>query len=202
MSATTYKKQINEFYNQHFSLNESASYNPNSVAWTTVGAQVIRFKILCDIGVDNDSTILDFGCGLGHLVDYLSLRIPGFDLNNYTGLDINERYIEACKQTRTDLRFIHGEIFDLSGSFDYVIGSGVFTVMMPKNEILEGIAKAYEISKKGVAFNFLTKDYINMHWVNSFNPDEFYSELKEIYKNTKLITDYYGNEDFTIYIYK
>jgi hypothetical protein len=130
------------------------------------------------------------------------MKIPDYNLTNYTGLDINERYIDTCNQLRRGIRFVHGEIFDLSESFDYVVGSGVFTVMMPKNEILGAIAKAYEICNKGVAFNFLTKVFIDLGWVSSFNPDDFYSEISALYPNTKLITNYYGNEDFTIYIYK
>lgn len=202
MSKTSFKTHINNFYTEHHQLHQKNFFESQNVAWSTKEAQYARFKVLCDIGVDKDSTILDFGCGLGHLTDYLFAKIPDYNLRNYTGLDINERYVDSCNQVRRGLRFICGEIFDLSESFDYVLGSGVFTVMMPKNEILEAIAKAYELCNKGVAINFLTKEFLDLMWVSSFDPDEFYSEISALYPNTKLITNYYGNEDFTIYIYK
>lgn len=202
MSKTSYKTHINRFYTEYHETNAMNFFSSENVAWSSKAAQYARFKVLCDIGIDKDSTILDFGCGLGHLTDYLYTEVSDYNLKNYTGLDINQRYIDSCNHVRRGLRFICGEIFDLSESFDYVVGSGVFTVMMPKNEILEAIAKAYELCNKGVAINFLTKEFLDLSWVSSFNPDEFYSEISLLYPNTKLITNYYGNEDFTIYIYK
>jgi cyclopropane fatty-acyl-phospholipid synthase-like methyltransferase len=203
MSKTSYKEHINGFYNEHLQENQHNILEPGNVAWSSKEAQYSRFEILTNIGIDKDSTILDFGCGMGHYVDYLFSNVSDYKLKNYTGLDINQNYIDKCNHVRRGIRFICGEIFDLSESFDYVIGSGVFTVMMPKNEILEAIAKAYELSNKGVAFNFLTKDFLDLPWVSSFNPNEFFQEnILPIYGNAKLITDYYKNEDFTIYIYK
>jgi cyclopropane fatty-acyl-phospholipid synthase-like methyltransferase len=203
MSKTNYKEQINSFYNEFFTQNRHNTLDPVNVAWSSKEAQYSRFKVLSDIGIDKDSTILDFGCGLGHYTDYLFSNVPDYNLKNYTGLDINQNYIDNCNHIRRGIRFICGEIFDLSESFDYVIGSGVFTVMMPKNEILEAIAKAYELSNKGVAFNFLTKDFLELPWVSSFNQNEFFQdEILPLYSNAKLVTGYYKNEDFTIYIYK
>ena len=64
--------------------------------------------------------------------------------------------------------------------------------------------KAYELSNKGVAFNFLTEEFMGSedHNFNCFNPEEFIGMINKIYPKTRLITDYLGNEDFTIYIYK
>jgi SAM-dependent methyltransferase len=199
MSRTKFKSGILEFYNTHLIITNDID-NTNSVAWSNKEAQETRFETLYGIGITKDDTVLDLGCGLGHLTDFIEER--GYDLSKYTGLDINKRYVEICEERKPGVRFVCGEIFDLNESFDYVIGSGVFTVLMSKNEVLEAISHAFDTCKKGVAFNFLTKEFINEYWVNSFKPNEFYSELSAIYPKIKLVTDYYGNEDFTVYIYK
>ena len=73
---------------------------------------------------------------------------------------------------------------------------------MSINEIIEAIKYAYELSNKGVAFNFLTKDYIDDSEFNSFVPEELHNQIKKYFNKTNLVTGYLNNEDFTIYIYK
>jgi len=48
----------------------------------------------------NERTILDFGCGGGHLGRYLFDR---FDLKKYIGLDISRRSIQATKNNLADI---------------------------------------------------------------------------------------------------
>lgn len=198
MSRTNYKDVILAFYNDFIAVTEHS--DSNAVAWSTKETQYMRFIILNEIGVTNEDTILDLGCGMGHYTDFLALI--EYPLEKYTGIDINEKYVESCRMRKPELRFLHGEIFDLSEPFDYVVGSGIFTVGMSKNEVLEAIAYAYSICNKGVAFNFLTKEYLDDPKYNTFVPEEFYNELKVLYPTIRLITDYIGNEDFTIYIDK
>jgi SAM-dependent methyltransferase len=160
----------------------------------------VRFDKLFEIGVNNSDTILDLGCGLGHMVDYLeNINYP---LENYRGVDINPNYVLYAIQRKPNVNFTTGEIFDITDRFDYVIGSGVFTVLMPIEEIFLAIDRSFDICNKGVAFNFLNKQYMDITEFNSFNPEQFYDMFKNRFKKTKLITDYLGNEDFTIYIYK
>mgnify|MGYP003343646517 FL=1 len=54
-------------------------------------------------------------------------------------------------------------------------------------------------------FNFLNYDFFGHEdstEFNSFVPEEFHEIIKKTYNKTKLVTNYLGNEDFTIYIYK
>jgi SAM-dependent methyltransferase len=198
MSKTKFKKQILNFYND-FLLSTSIN-DPGSVAWSSRKSQYVRFDKLFEIGVNNSDTILDLGCGLGHMVDYLeNINYP---LENYRGVDINPNYVLYAIQRKPNVNFTTGEIFDITDRFDYVIGSGVFTVLMPIEEIFLAIDRSFDICNKGVAFNFLNKQYMDITEFNSFNPEQFYDMFKNRFKKTKLITDYLGNEDFTIYIYK
>ena len=56
--------------------------------------------------------------------------------------------------------YIHGFKWAIEKKYDYIIGSGNFTIKMHLDEILNAIAKAYELSNKGVAFNFLTEEFM------------------------------------------
>lgn len=198
MSKTNFKKKIISFYND-FLMNTSIN-SSESVAWSTKNSQYTRFKTLFHIGVTEYDTILDLGCGMGHMVDYLkSLNYP---TKNYRGIDINQNYITWAIQRNLNVNFSVGEIFDITDNFDYILGSGVFTVGMNLDEIISAIDYSFNLCNKGVAFNFLTKKYIDISEFNTFNPEDFYNLIKEKYKNTELVTGYLGDEDFTIYIYK
>jgi len=198
MLKTKFRKQILKFYND-FLLSTSIN-SPESVAWSNRESQYTRFNILCKIGLTKQDTILDLGCGLGHMVDYLEDK--NFPINNYCGIDINPSYILYAIQRKPKANFYTGEIFDVQNKYDYVLGSGVFTVKMPLDEIFSAIDASLTICKKGVAFNFLNKEYLDIPEFNSFVPEEFYEMVKQRYNKTKMVSDYLGNEDFTIYIYK
>jgi SAM-dependent methyltransferase len=202
MSRTNYKEEIIQFYTPFLLYTDINK--PEAVAWDSTEAQTDRFKVLYDIGITEDDSILDLGCGLGHFVNYLNnINHP---TTKYSGVDINPHYIFYAIQKHPDISFKTGEIFDLSDSFDYIIGSGMFTVKMPKNEILGAIDYAYNLANKGVAFNFLTNAFNDGEdsVFNTFDPNEFYEEFKIRYgsDNTVLVTNYHNDEDFTIYIYK
>ena len=62
----------NNFYNE-----KSQSYEMDSaeiVGWMDGKSnQLKRFQTLLDIGVKNGDSVLDFGCGIGHMVEYICL---------------------------------------------------------------------------------------------------------------------------------
>ena len=198
MSATTYKEKILEFYDPF--ITHSLPMQSQAVAWSTKDSQYARFEVLTNIGVEPTDTILDLGCGMGHYTEYLNLN--GYDLHNYTGIDINEKYIRSCSIRKNNLRFICGEIQGLNERYDYIIGSGVFTVGLSKNDIFTMLEKSYQLCRKGMAFNFINKEFLSDEEYNTFVPEEWYEIIKGKFGNSKLVNDYLPGEDFTIYIYK
>jgi cyclopropane fatty-acyl-phospholipid synthase-like methyltransferase len=198
MLKTKYKDEIINFY-QEF-LDNTSINSSEAVAWSSRESQYARFKVLLDIGITESDTFLDLGCGLGHMVDYM--KGEGMLVKNYTGIDINQNYVLYALHRNPGVKFLTGEIYDVTDRYDYIVGSGIFTVRMPLDEILAAIDKAFELCNKGVAFNFLNKDYLEIPEFNSFVPEEFHEIIKKRFSKTKLTTDYLINEDFTIYIYK
>jgi hypothetical protein len=76
-------------------------------------------------------------------------------------------------------------------------------VETPLDEMYNIIDKSLILAKKGVAFNFINEKFIDgVEGFNTFDPKLFYDILKEKYNNTTLITNYLGDEDFTIYFRK
>lgn len=54
-------------------------------------SQKIRFKTLCEIGIQSTDSVLDVGCGNGDLLPFLESSI-GKDVR-YTGIDNDDQWI-------------------------------------------------------------------------------------------------------------
>lgn len=189
---------IIEFYNQY--LDTFPVRDPSAVGWTNQNAQYKRFTVLFNIGILDSDSILDYGCGLGHLNAYMQLN--GYRLIEYCGIDINPYYIETAKQLHPNKKFIVSDIEDIhiNPQVDYVIGSGVFTYGITIDQVVSKIEKAYGIAKRGVAFNFLD-ERSGLYGLLTYNSEDIVRRLSHI-GDVKLIEGYLGKEDFTIYIKK
>jgi SAM-dependent methyltransferase len=174
-----------------------------SVGWSSNKAQQERFQVLLDIGVTKEDTILDYGCGLGHLIDFLKER--NFETEKtYCGLDILDSFILAAKEFYPNHKFIAGEISNIKQNFDYVLGSGTFTISMPWEETLQAIKHVYSIMNKGFAFNLMHKEHPmgKNNYFKTYDPNNVLNILQSNFKTVKLIDNYASKKDFTIYIYK
>jgi SAM-dependent methyltransferase len=95
------------------------------VKWESAQSQFLRFKILGGISpLIFNYSILDVGCGLGHLVDYLISRdFKG----SYQGIDISYPMIAQAKKRHPNFTFEHNDIEHISEkSVEYVLASGIF----------------------------------------------------------------------------
>src|SRR5262245_46570962 len=73
-------------------------------------------------------TVLDFGCGLGHLLDYINGR-PAYRHIRYSGLDISTEYLANARTRHPEATFILMDVLDSSSGlpdFDYILLNGVF----------------------------------------------------------------------------
>jgi trans-aconitate methyltransferase len=97
-----------------------------SVFWPK-GRQKERFDALTRSIVKRKFSILDFGCGLGHMFDYLNEIYDGNF--SYHGVDIVDSFIAQNKLTfpNTDFQLIQ-DYSEIQKSFDYVLISGVFNI--------------------------------------------------------------------------
>ena len=170
--------------------------------------QLKRFDTLLDIGVKNGDTILDFGCGVGHMIEHINdigLRV------NYTGIDLNKDAIRKAKtafmvsdimgirpmESPTGIVFSHGSVKDIKEN--WILASCVFNYKFPKAEMIQTVNKLLDHANKGIAFNLLEAGHI-------IHPDyEFYKKdtIPHYFNNSAQIVENYGVDlDLTVYIRK
>jgi SAM-dependent methyltransferase len=173
------------------------------VGWVDEQSQYLRFDVFYNLGITSCSTILDYGCGLGHMIDYLKGKGHNTE-KDYLGLDILENFILAAKKIYPEHKFIAGDIYDIEQCYDYVLASGTFTIGTTEEQMLKAIKKAYTLANKGIAFNLMHNEHplsVEKH-LHTYNPTVLIETLKKEYKNVTLIDDYLPKKDFTIYINK
>jgi SAM-dependent methyltransferase len=187
-----------KYYEEQHQLWVDTPYqkSPVAVGWLDGKQnQAKRFETLLNIGVQEGDSILDLGCGLGHMVEHLEK----IGLNvHYTGIDTSKRSIQQAYQFR-EATYVHGTIFDIQDRYDWGLASGVFNVEFPKLEMLETINELLSKTNKGVAFNLLSNTSNNSLTYENYIPEEIVSHLKG---DVSIVENYGVENDFTIYIKK
>ena len=175
--------------------------NDRILDWENRECQEIRFSILKDFIEDNrlsDFTLLDVGCGLADLYDYLNC----FDIHdNYTGIDILPQMIDLAKQQHPNLRLIAGDIFTddiFSERFDIVYSSGIFNIDFGNNYdfLRNAVHRFIALSKHFVVFNLLADTSLDKEsGYFYFNKEQVDNLLRECgCSDYRIITGYLHND--------
>jgi len=196
------KQLINKRYNQRFN---SYGSSIKTLSSGNIERQKIRFDIITQVGITNNSTVLDIGCGFADYYDYL--KREGINIY-YTGYDINSKFIKICKKRYPEALFEIADIQNMTpaNKYDYVILSQVFNnkLLNDNNEevIHDVIKKSYEICNRGVAIDMLSKyvDFMSDE-LYYYSPEEIFKFCKTLTKRVTLRHDYPLYE-FMIYLYK
>ncbi|HLT24165.1 MAG TPA: class I SAM-dependent methyltransferase, partial [Ignavibacteria bacterium] len=154
-------------------------------------------------------SLLDLGCGAGHLYDHLKeLETP----IQYSGLDISDKFISVCRNKYPDVMFYEMDILDdvsLLPEFDYIVANGVFTEKrsLDYEEMLdyfkEMIKVMFSKCSRGIAFNVMST-YVEWKRDDLFHlPLNDLSEflVSEVSQNFVIRNDY-GLYEYTSYVYK
>lgn len=190
--------------------------NNKGVDWPNKEDAKKRYRVMLDIieyDKNNDdkanSSILDFGCGLGHLYEYiLEEKYPYI----YEGLDISSQFIAKCREKFPTIHFIQQDIlknWESDKTWDYICMNGVFTEKREMsyddffNYFKKMIKVVYTKCNKGITFNVMSKD---VDWERE---DLFHLPLNDLSKflttqvSRNFIIRYdYGLYEYTVYIYK
>lgn len=212
--ATTIQKLLNEeytksnleaikyFYPQYYKDSKNKS---EIVGWSSKKDQYKRFEILLNVGFKDGDTVLDFGCGLGSLYEYMVER---YEDVGYVGVDINEDFIKKCKKKYPYVIFkTIKNITDVKYPYDWFVASGAFTVYTPIKDMMETIKVASVQAKHGVSVNFLSSTYAknsDLEAIRGYDKEEIYKFFSKEFDEShtvKLIDNYLKN-DFTIYLRK
>ncbi len=94
---------------------------------TPKGRNELRFRAISPFVLRPGVRVLDYGCGLGYLWDYLQRQGNKVD---YTGIDMLPEFVEACRNKHGN--HAHFELLDvrtpIREKYDVVFASGVFNL--------------------------------------------------------------------------
>ncbi len=194
------KDQLLTFYNRHF---KKFGDRPEALRWTPQG-QLRRYHTFLDIAPDlNNQKILDYGCGMGDFYKFLKRR--GVDVK-YTGVDINENFINVAKKKYPECKFMVMNIDEdaLEGYYDYIFICGVFNLRVPgvQEDLRNALVTLFKHCSKALALNALsshtpTKD-IELNYTSPEDTLRF--AIENLSPSVSLRHDRIPN-DFTLFVY-
>lgn len=128
------------------------------------GRHNTRFDLLMTVlGEFDNPRVLDYGCGLGFLLQYLNEH--QFE-GTYCGMDIVEEFVNSCRARfgdRIDFRVIDPEI-PIVEKFDVVYASGVFNLKTSRNDVESlGYVKQRLHELFATATKALVVDFLSPH---------------------------------------
>lgn len=116
-----------------------------------------RYRELIKIDDLNLKSILDVGCGLGNMYEFIKTQGLVVD---YTGIDLVKEFINEATKKYPEAKFLEANILEenLNKKYDYVLLQGVFN-----NKLTDGgiylehmITEAFKYCNYGMAFNFIS----------------------------------------------
>jgi len=156
-------------------------------------------------------TLLDFGCGAGHLYEHIRNR--GLDkFIYYSGLDLSEKFVALCRSKHPGIRFYCLDILKTGAElpeFDYVVMNGVFTQKLTLSHaemftyFQELLKCVFAKARLGVAFNVMSKQ---VDWERedlfhlSFDP--LASFLTQCVSRHFVIRHDYRLYEYAVYVYR
>ena len=173
------------------------------LGWESEEAQQLRFDMLIDSVSLDGKTLLDIGCGMGNLLEYLDSK----EINvKYTGVDILMSMIEFARCKKLNGEFCCVDVFDdnifENRSFDIVYTSGIFNLNLGNNRefLLKALKKMLGFANEAVVFNLLHKDSPDREEKYFYYDPEEAKQLVENIPGIKnvIIKEQYLNNDFTV----
>lgn len=199
--------EIKDFFRETL---ETYGTTPPGANWNSDTSQDLRFEQLARLfDRAKPFSVIDYGCGYGALVNFLTVK--GFTFT-FTGYDLLDPMVEKAQELfkdRANCTFTN-RLEDLQPA-DFVVASGIFNIRFQYTQeawteyVLETLHKMDGLSRKGFAFNLLTKysdaDFMRPHLYYA-DPCFYFDFCKKHFaRNVALLHDY-DLYDFTILVKK
>lgn len=139
--------------------------SPAAVFWPK-GRQAERFASLVSGVAEEPFSVLDFGCGLGHLLPFLAERFEAF---TYTGVDLCGEFIAGNRRRHPGGRFRRIDaVRDVTESYDHVVIAGTFNIRYVEDDaanrriVFDALSHLFGRARRTLAVNFMTDevDYV------------------------------------------
>ena len=197
-------KKIKEIYKKAYGKHG----NSLEAILTPKGRQDFRFNSICQcIKVDEETSVLDYGCGLGHLCEYINAHFP---LCKYSGADIVSEFINDNHRNYPDVAFnLIADESDITESYDYIVSAGVFnllyadTVEEHKLIVFNILEHLFTKTRIALSVNFMT-DEVDFIQDGAFhmNVVELLEYVKSHLTNRVVLDQSYMPYEFTLTCYK
>jgi SAM-dependent methyltransferase len=147
--------------------------SPASVLYPK-GRQGIRFGALLSRLNLTSKSLLDFGCGLGFLCDYLAEKDIACQ---YLGVDIVADFIKSGQAAHPDREFQQiTQIGNIARRFDIVLASGVFNICYLEDEeqnlnyVQQRIIELFSLCDEALTIDFMTS-HVDFRQPEAFHAD-------------------------------
>lgn len=174
-----------------------------ALGWKNKENQLIRFKVLAQIGDLTGHELLDAGCATGDLFEFLlAFKIKC----SYTGIDQMPEFIDfAAKKFNRfpDCSFLMGDFWTANlKRFDFVLASGALSYRNPDpNFIYKMIFRLYSFSRVALGFNLLETVELKDGGLVAYDKNRIVEYCRKICPNV-VLKDNYIPGDYTVYMYR
>jgi len=129
-------------------------------------------------------SLLDAGCGLGGLLDYIDAH--GSRISRYRGVDFLPEYVSACRRKfryRPDTSFKEADLeyWTPREKYDIIVINGVFTNNFKGNgfgKFIENtLDKLFPFCEIALVFSYISSSFIDYHL-----PGRYYMDFSTVYK--------------------
>ena len=187
---TVYSKYI-----EKYSKNQ-----PECVGWLDGSENVlIRNQKIYEAGIGDNDSVLDIGCGVAHLYEFL--KMGGWN-GKYLGIDPNKKAIDLIDE---NINAVHATVEDIGKNekWDWAIANGVFNLGLKVEHSFWIIENMISHARKGIIFNMLQAPYEDPKY-EAYDPKWVKLKLEKYgHKKIEIIEDYMGDDaEFTVYFYK
>lgn len=182
------------------------------VDWPNAADARTRYGVMLDVIRPSPSevTLLDFGCGTGHLYEYM-LETGRTDIR-YSGLELSPVFVEVCRTKFPGLRFDCVDLLadpDAVPAFDYVVLNGVLTEKQTLgfDEMFEYaqalLTRVFAKARIGIAFNVMSK-HVDWEREDLFHVpfDILAPWLRKTLSPRFVFRNDYGLFEYTTYVYR
>lgn len=175
-----------------------------ALGWSSDTKQELRFRVLSEIGIGQNASVLDVGCGFGDFSAWLRAR--GYQ-GEYTGVDITKSLLLKAEEAYPGEQFHEADVLAdgrfRDAQYDYVVASGIFTYRVKGGlEYVQRMAaRMLELSRVGCAFNCLSA------WGSHTEDTEFTASPSVVLEVCRELTPWvslrhdYHHGDLTVYLF-
>lgn len=198
---------MNSLVNHYEECYKKYGDNHRGVDWPDKEGADKRYKVMLQIREYDERQVghvpcfLDYGCGLGHMYEYIEEKRL---LLGYMGYDLSKLLVYRCREKHPSKWWYT----ENPPEADYVVMNGVFTerVGMSEEEAVkvmqEELKKAWKLCRNGIAFNVMSTDTDKNRTDLLRMPIGFVATLVRQLTDKYIIRCDYKTFEYTVYAYK